>query len=258
MLSSTRFWFFLALIVVIVLGVRARDPLRTALPWDVDDLSAIQPQLDRLTPADRELVLDYLKRSNGDVLPAALADPDAPFTARTFAEAIELQKDFLAKDAVRQSAADARNDAREAAREPLRQALTVYLVRREILQGAAIYGGPLNQPVDKGRAAAPAQNGNQVLVVTYRLHNHGSSDIAAAKGQALVVDASGTKRSECWIEHAQALTVASFAEVRCGNLAWDATPADREFVALPASALTLIWNPTEVFFADGRILRSAD
>ena len=75
--------------LLIALGVygAVRKPYGTLLPLDVSDLSGIQPQLDRLDSEERELVLGYLKRSNGDVLPAAMADPDTPFTARTFGEA---------------------------------------------------------------------------------------------------------------------------------------------------------------------------
>ena len=46
-----------------------RDPLRTALPFGTTDLSSVQVQLRRLSPADRALVEAYVRRSHGDVLP---------------------------------------------------------------------------------------------------------------------------------------------------------------------------------------------
>ncbi len=61
--------FVLVCAVIYGLYLVGTDPYRTTLPMDVADLSPIQPALDKLPPKDRELVTDYLKRSNGDVLP---------------------------------------------------------------------------------------------------------------------------------------------------------------------------------------------
>lgn len=96
----------IALVALVVWGVMTwRDPYRTRLPLDVSNLSALQPQLDRLPEADKAYVLAYLGRSHGDVLPPAFADPDEPFTARTFAEAIALQKKFELVNARRNGSA---------------------------------------------------------------------------------------------------------------------------------------------------------
>lgn len=96
------------------------DPYGTTLPMEVDDLSPIQPALDKLPLADREVVTDYLKHSNGDVLPAQFADPDAPLTARTFAQAIALEKDFRVKMAAQDEKAAAMRAVREPSMKPLR------------------------------------------------------------------------------------------------------------------------------------------
>ena len=230
--------------LLIALGVygAVRKPYGTLLPLDVSDLSGIQPQLDRLDSEERELVLGYLKRSNGDVLPAAMADPDTPFTARTFGEAITLQRRFLREQAVRDAAAAQRAAEHDRALEPLREALGARLVRRELLSEAQALG---LEPA--GTASAPAR----VLVVTYRLANTAGRDIASFTGAVDVRDADGRRRSHCWIDQRDRLEAFASVEVRCGNSARTADADERAFAALPANDLTLYWEPREIVFADG-------
>ena len=222
-----------------------RKPYGTRLPLDVDDLSEIKPQLDRLDERERELVLGYLKRSNGDVLPASMADPDAPFTARTFGEAIELQEKFLREQGERDAVAAQRSADRERALLPLRDALELRLVRRELLTPDQALG------IDASGSAKRADNGQRVLVVTYSLVNQSGRDIASAKGAAEIRDADGKRRTHCWIEQADRIEPFAHADVRCGNAMRTADPGERAFVELPADALSLVWEPAEVVFADG-------
>src|SRR6188768_385636 len=139
----------------------SRDPRTTRLPLDLAEIPKIQPQLDKLPAEERELVLAYLQRSKGDVLPAKFADPDAPLTARTFAEAIKLQREWKVKFAKENERIEALAEAREEAYEPLRRAISATLLKREILTADEASG---RQPTP-GRAL----NNNEVLVVTYRL-----------------------------------------------------------------------------------------
>jgi hypothetical protein len=67
-----------ALILIVSMFVVYRcgsDPRRTRLPFGTTDLSSVQDALSKLPPEERELVEDYVKRSRGDVMPAALGDP---------------------------------------------------------------------------------------------------------------------------------------------------------------------------------------
>jgi hypothetical protein len=100
-----------------------RDPLRTALPFGTTDLSSVQVQLRRLSPADRALVEAYVRRSHGDVLPAKFADPDQPFTARTLGEAIALEKAWDVRRDAKDAEAARRQAERDAAMAPLRDAV---------------------------------------------------------------------------------------------------------------------------------------
>ncbi|HVH33928.1 MAG TPA: hypothetical protein VM847_07450 [Tahibacter sp.] len=224
-----------------------RKPYGTLLPMDVRDLSEVQPQLDRLGDDERALVLGYLKRSNGDVLPPAMADPDAPFTARTFGEAIELQKRFLREQAERDAVAAQRQAERDRLLEPLREALGLHLLRRELLTRDQALG------IADAGGAKRADDGSRVLVVTYRLSNQSGHDIASANGAAEVFDADGRRRAHCWLEQ-EALQAFASAELRCGNAMRTADPDERAFAELPADGLRLEWEPGEIVFADGKRL----
>ena len=239
--TSTRLLIAAGLLVALGVYGAVRKPYGTLLPMDVADLSDIQPQLDRLGAEERELVLGYLKRSNGDVLPPSLADPDAPFTARTFGEAIALQRRFLREQGVRDAQAAQRRVARDALLEPLRDAVGVRLLKRELLTVAQLQGRP-EEPV-----AGP----ERVLVVTYRLLNGAGRDIVAVKGSVEVRDLAGARRSECWLDETRTIEAFSGIELRCGNAMRTAGPGEREFAALPAQDLVVDWEPAEVVFADG-------
>ena len=90
-MSITRIFGVLGVVALLGYAIhRGQDPLRTALPFGTTDLSSVDVALQKLQADDRGLVEAYVKRSSGDVLTTKFADPDEPFTARTFAEAIAL------------------------------------------------------------------------------------------------------------------------------------------------------------------------
>ncbi len=243
--TSTRLLIVAGLLVALGVYGAVRKPYGTLLPMDVADLSEIQPQLDRLGTEERELVLGYLKRSNGDVLPPSMADPDMPFTARTFGEAIALQRRFLREQGVRDAEAVQRRAARDALLEPLREAVSVRLVTRELLTVAQAQGRQ-----DEASSASP----ERVLVVTYRLVNGAGRDIAAVKGAVEVRDAAGERRSGCWLDETRTLEAFSGIDVRCGNTMRSADAREREFAALPQQDVSVSWEPVEIVFADGKKL----
>jgi len=243
---STRVLIVAGLIAALGIYGAVRKPYGTRLPLDVDDLSEIQPQLDRLDERERELVLGYLKRSNGDVLPASMADPDAPFTARTFGEAIELQERFLREQAQRDAENAQKRAERDRAFGPLREALELRLSRRELLTQDEALGIP-----NASTGTKRADDGSRVLVVTYQLVNLTSRDIVSAKGAVDLFDADGKRRAHCWIEQTDKIEPFARADVRCGNAMRNADADDRAFAALPVEKLTLLWEPELVAFADG-------
>lgn len=94
-------WKYVFIALLLAMGGYAtfmtKDPYNTQLPYQFSDMHTVQEQLLKLDPADQALVTDYMRRSNGDRLPASIGDPDSPFTANTFKEAIRLEKEFKAR-----------------------------------------------------------------------------------------------------------------------------------------------------------------
>jgi len=240
------------LAAALALSACSRDPRTTRLPLDLADIPKIQPQLDKLPADERELVLAYLQRSKGDVLPAKFADPDNPLTARTFAEAIKLQKEWKVKHAQDNERIESLAEAREESYEPLRRAISATLLKREIMTADEASG---RQPTP-GRAL----NNNEVLVVTYRLQNHSSETINHVTGSVQVRIDSDPKSlmgvAQCWIDHREPIGGAQTAEVRCSNLNQRPGSRQKEFADMSERNLIVTWEPKTVEFATGKVLRS--
>lgn len=242
----------LALTACLAAGSAAcsRDPHATALPTGEAGLARVQAQLDQLPPKEQELVVAYLRRSKGTVLPARLADPDAPFTARTFGEAIRLQRDFEVRQAAENAKVAELRAAREAALEPLRRALSVELVNREILTEDQVRG---RQPT-----RGVALRNTPILVTTYRLRNRSAETMTRVSGTITVrtkLDPASPKGLQgCYFEHTSPIPAGEAALVRCGDLNKRAGEADEVFVQMPESSLVVAWDPASpqaIAFAGG-------
>ena len=241
-----------ALALSLALTACSRDPRSTRLPLDVADIPKIQKQLDKLPAEESALVLAYLKRSKGDVLPAKFADPDAPLTARTFAEAIKLQREWNVKFAAETEQADSRREAREEAYEPLRRTLSVTLAKREIVTHDQATGRPLTPGV--------ALNNREVMVVTYRLQNRSSETITRATGSVAIRTEADPNSllgiASCWIDHKEPIGGGQSVEVRCANVNHRVGDSQKEFVDMSESKLILTWEPKTIELAMGKVLRS--
>ncbi|MGN6519965.1 MAG: hypothetical protein ACTHK2_11140 [Dokdonella sp.] len=223
-----------------------RDPLHTALPFGTTNLSGVRAQLARLDPRDRALVEAYVQRSHGDVLPAKFADPEQPFTARTFADAIALEKAWRLKHGENEAAAARREAERDAAMAPLREAVDASVVRSEVV---AAHESPA--PTD----AATAADG--VFVVTVSLHNLGSRTITAVEGLLEARDRDAHLPLDlCWVRVDAPIEPASRVEVRCGGATRRPSDQQRAFIDDDASRFSVSWNPRRVVFDDGSTLES--
>lgn len=241
-----------AFLLVANLGACSRNPLGTQLPLKLADIPLVQSQLDKLPSDERALVLAYLARSKDDVLPAKFADPDSPFTARTFAEAIKLQREFNVRQSAENLKAAEYQEARDDALEPLRKAVSIELMNREILTADQVSG---REP-----SSGQAINGQATLVTTYRLVNRSGNAISKLSGSVTIRTESDPQSlmgaARCYIDYWQPIPVGESVEIRCGNANQGAGSADKEFVALPQSALILTWEPKSITYGDGRVLSS--
>ncbi|MFO1350334.1 MAG: hypothetical protein U1F68_06500 [Gammaproteobacteria bacterium] len=257
-MSFKGYLIALILLALIAWGVIVqRDPYHAKLPFGTTDLTSIQATLDRLPPEDRDLVNGYVRRSNGDVLPPSMADPDDPLTARTVAEAIELQKRFMVKQAELEAKMQAIRAKRDQARAPLRAALAMELVSRAIIPRGQWLGQPASRTMNGKTVMLPIDD-TPVQVTTYRLNNtsdraiteiKASVDIYKAPHKVLDFTIDG-----CWITRQEPLPPGASLEVRCGNTQKTAGPLERGYVDMPLNALEIVWNPVLIRFADGKEL----
>lgn len=247
------------LFAIAVLGLvihKARDPLHTALPYGTTDLSSVEPALARLKPDDRALVEAYVKRSNGDVLPPKFADPDQPFTARTFADAIELEKAWDVKRVEQEAAASAREAERDAAVAPLRAAVAANVVRSRVLSPRELTGP--SSPDTAAKQALPTDDAT-TLVVMVTVHNLTSKTIVGVQGAVEARERDAALPLQlCWVDigESQPIEPASRIEIRCGNPARQMSDEERAFVDDDSGRFTVSWKPRSVVFADGTRLDS--
>lgn len=247
-----RFLIFLLLLALAGWGISVmRDPYRTRLPLS-EDIRSIEPQLNRLPLADRELVVGYLQRSHGDVLPGHFADPDDPLTARTFAEAIALQKRFLDRVQRQEDSARARAAQRDAALAPLRSAIDVRLAERRVL--------PRSEALQQLPGEGQASDDTPVLVTTYRVENIArNGNIVAFQFSAYIYKLprklGDVAVDNCYVDRDTPIGERDGVEILCGSTSRRARDADRAYVELGADQLELEVVPRLIRFADGSELK---
>lgn len=261
------------LITAVILGsiYIIRDPYRSHLPFGTTDLSSIQEKLDRLPEEDRTLVVEYVTRTNGDVLPPSMADPDDPITARTVREAIELQKNFRIKQDKLEAQAQERLAIRNKALAPLRAALSVTLEKREILPREELTIHPKVLQEIRGREVKRAIDNTPISVATYRLTNTSEHVIEDIKigidiRKRSAVPKKLTTSFEMSLEHCYIeglpqntpLAPQASVSVRCANVNKQASAADKAFINMPEEELVLEYTPKLIRFAEGNSLEFKD
>jgi hypothetical protein len=249
----TKFRLFSLLVAIALawLYMRPGDPHRTALPFGTTDLSSVQKQLARLPDDERKLVEDYVKRSNGDVLTPKFADPEDPLTARTFAEAIVLQKRWAAKQSVADAkAADLKAD-REARMAPLRD-----IVEARVVSARVMTLNEFQQLSDPDYAKKAHQVSDATtFVLRVRVENHGSQSILALKGELQARDRDAyLPMNLCWIDLQQEIASGDSTEFYCGNTARQASDQQRAYADHAEGRFTEEWQPQYLKLASGREL----
>lgn len=172
--TRTKILFLVAALALIGIIYKKTAVHETDLPFGTTDLSTVEHRLAKLPPEEARLVRAYVTRSNGDYLPGAFADPDSPFTAKTFGDAIDLQRDWERKTEARKAEIKAERDARLG---PL-----LAIADAEVLS----YERMSRQAYDEIRLGRPVSNGSlygtDVLVTRVRLTNLGDDVIDEISG----------------------------------------------------------------------------
>jgi hypothetical protein len=254
-MTARNLLILIALLTVALWGARcSRDPLRTALPFGSTDLSSVQAPLARLAPEDRARVEAYVKRSNGDYLPPGMGDPDMPFTARTFAEAIELEKQWearMAQDAVAQQGWEAE---REAALAPLRAIVSAEILRA-FIDTSGDSGGTSSGPK---QASSPQRGSAERMRLSLRVRNRSAQDVVQLAGTLRARDRdSPLGLSLCYFEinAQQPLTAHEVRDFDCVQQR-AISEQERAFVAGAPGRFSVEWLPRELKLADGKTLTS--
>lgn len=218
------------------------DPHRTALPFGSTDLSSVQAELARLPDEERALVEAYVKRSNGDVLTAQFADPDDPLTARTFGEAIELQRAWIDRMEVDEARMAQLRTERDAQLAPLRAIADARVIKAQIVGADGSLTGV---------------GGN--FVTRIRIQNRGNEAIVGLSGSLKARDRDEYLPLDlCWIDLGSQQTLAAGAstEFDCGRGTGGASDQQRAFVENPPGRFTVEWEPRHIKLASGRELDS--
>ncbi len=238
-------------IAAVLMATRcSRDPLRTDLPFGTTDLSSVEPQLARLPAEERELVEAYVKRSNGDVLTPELADPDMPLTARTFAQAIELERAWKLKVQEQDAVMGKLKVARDAKLAPLRATVRASIVKAEVLTREEWH---VRQNPNLGHNPSKGDT-SLVFLVRIRLQNLRDESIKRVTGSVQARDRDAyLPLNICWIDQGNIAPNAS-VEVYCGRANQDASDQEKDFVKNPPGRFQVEWEPKRIELENGRTM----
>jgi hypothetical protein len=238
-----------------------RDPHRTALPFGSTDLSRVEGSLRKLPADERALVEEYVKRSHGDVLIPSLADAESPLTARTFGEAIALERKWQIKMSAQKSVSDSRAADRDRTMAPLREAVSASVAHSEIVRRDEFSKRDLMQTP---QSASGAKRGyrvddSPVFVVTVAIDNHGDDDIVELKGSLQARDRDAYLPVDlCWVDLNLQHTIPArgHTEITCANPNFIAGASQRDFIADPPGRFTVVWEPKLVRTSDGKVMQT--
>lgn len=253
-----------AAVAAIFLVLYWRDPHHTALPVGSADLAPVAAQLAKLPPNERELVEEYVQRSHGDVLPARFADPDNPLTARTFGDAIALQRRWREKQTALQAHAEAHMAERDRDLAPLRAIVNASVAKRELLSRRQLTARRSGEP-DPGigtdaygaKRALPSDVPD-IFAATIALENAGDSDVIELTGAVMAKDRDAPLSFDlCWIniDETDFVPVGGRREVLCANPDRPADAQHTAFVQEP-SRFAVTWQPRHIKLRNGTVLNA--
>jgi len=245
------------LVVIIGAGIGLykwkSDPHSTRLPFGTTDLASVSKELSKLPDDERALVESYVKRSNGDVLPPKFADPDNPLTARTFAEAIKLQRTWEEKQKVTNAHVAELREQREAKLAPLRA-----VVRASVVKAEVITRNEYQARRDPTFYQRPYQVDQSLAFMTQiRLQNLSDETIVAVRGSLQATDKEAYLPMDlCWIDigSQQSIPSGDAIEITCGHDYRGASQQQKDFTSDTSGRFRVVWEPKSVKFASGREL----
>ncbi|WP_337054082.1 hypothetical protein [Pseudoxanthomonas sp. USHLN014] len=233
-----------ALLVAMAACTGAKD---TQLPTEVGKMDSIKPQVEKLKPEERDLLAGYVLRHT--VAAALRGEKDGIPAGTTLGKAIDEQREFLSNQKIeeaKQAALKAELQAkRDAAIKQMRDAVTVTLVDKKIEPEYGFSGMLMDE--------------NLEIRIGY--HNNTAKDIAGVKGMLTVNDLFGDKLSAFAISNDDTIPAGGSIEwqgTRSVKYAGGSDNKDRKLAALDDSKYTVVWEPSQIVFADGAKLEQPE
>lgn len=230
----------LAAMVLVTALCACSDPRRAALPDDMGKMEAIKPQIEKLQPEERELLLAYMLRKSfkGTVFGGVAGTTDA----KTVGEAIDSQREYKAerdKRDAEQAALKAKAKAEyDAAVKALSDAVTVALLGKKVDEDRGYSGMVMNRHLN----------------ITVAYQNNTDKPVAGVKGTLIVTDVFGDPLSRFHISNDQTIAPK-------GRVTWTggrrlstysmSDNKDEKFSELPDDKYKVRWEPEAVVFSDG-------
>lgn len=235
---------FAPLFVACLFLAACNSAKNTPIPQNVENMDALKPAMEDLSPEERDLVAAYILRHTVGAQMRGLmggGDSSGIPSGMTIGKAIEEQRKFLADqkaEEAKQAALKAALQAkRDAALKVMRDAVTVTLVSKSIQTERGFSGIVMDEN----------------LVVVFGYKNNTPKDIAGVKGYISVQDLFGDELSgfaisnDTTIPAGKSTTWTGSRSVRfaMGN------NQDRKLADLGDSKFKVVWNPEVIIFSDG-------
>ncbi|MBV8466268.1 MAG: hypothetical protein JO218_10020 [Burkholderiales bacterium] len=245
------------------------DPHHAAIPAAGSDWHSLQPKLDRLDPADRELVVEYLQRRDGTKpaneqaflgLENVLQPED--FKAKTFADAIAFERKqrdtFKAAQQDMVSHYAEHKAAQDADYAPLRDKVDLTLTGLEIKELAEQRRGVYFQrngiDYDARGAILPLMPVHPYLVLTFDVKNSSDNTVGGFDGYVSLYRGERQPMSlsiaDCEVKtDSMQLPAHGTQSVQCAS-----KPPQRNDALLGPDAYSIEWLPKRVTLLNGTVI----
>lgn len=233
----------LSIVAAVLIAAGCSSPKDAIVPTQADKLETLKPVIEKLAAEEKELLAGYIMRHTMSVAANGLfgvkADPIPD--GMKVGQAIEEQRDFLAKQKAKEAEEKALKAKllaeREKAMEAMRDAVTVTVVSK----GIKVQHGYSGMVMDEN------------LEVTFGYKNNTDKPIAGVKGTVDVLDMFGDELSGFHISNDKGIQPG-------GSVTWTGSRSvrysvgnnkDRKFAELDDSKYKVVWKPDVIVFADG-------
>jgi len=229
-------------VAAVVLLCACSNPKDTVVPTSLDKMESIKPQIEKLTPEERDLFASYFVRHTmGAAMGGMFGVKAEPVPeGMTIGKAIDEQRDFAAKAKIREAEEKVLKEKVKAeqqkAMEEMSKAALVTLISKKI---------------DIERMSGITMD--EKLEVAIAFKNTSSKDIAGIKGTLDAADIFGEQLSGFNMSYDKTLKPGETATwVGSRSIKYGMNSSnDRKFADLPEDKYKLNWKPDMIVFSDG-------